>query len=442
MRHRAPGLTAVYNEIKSSSKNRILDLGPMVAANFNFFSKLSCKVHFENFNDFIQEPDHNRASGFAAELDNYLLNHAPNEKFEVILTWDILNYLSLDEIGALFLKLNNWCHPNTLMHAIRYLGKNIPPQPARFQIIDQYHVELTVTNLAPRKIPNHQTAQLLKKLPDYYLHNNLMNENGMLRGISEQVMRFQPDVSQRKQFIASTEITTSAPLKSALKNSKDKIVEDNTFYSPSLEWLLKQVTPESKILDLGSKSSHNMDFWRSRFNEVYTEDLASSLRWRNYTQRADKVAQPSGISDQALRFKNNLVFDAVVFWDSLNFCDIHQLRAIGERLEAHCHNGTKLIVLSYLGNKIPEYPLKFTITAANRYRVQEVRKVDRETPALTTSAIMKLIPGWRICGTHLFSTGMRQGLVELIFEQTREPDNHRMSDGTSTSRNIPGSSSS
>jgi len=31
---------------------------------------------------------------------------------------------------------------------------------------------------------------------------------------------------------------------------------------------------------------------------------------------------------------------------------------------------------------------------------------------------MKLIPGWKIVKTHIFSDGMKPGLVELIFEYT------------------------
>lgn len=415
MQHRSPGLTAIYNEIKASKHNRILDLGSINAANFNFLAQLSCKVHFENLNDFIVSNKATDEAQFINELTSFILSHPPEEKFDVILTWDLLNYLPLAGIKALFEKLNVYCHPNTLLHSMRYLGKNIPQMPARMEIIDQYTLRINVPALQPRQYACHPTAALIKSLPDYFMHNHLADEDGMQRGLSEQVLRYQPEASGRREFIANTELNTKAesPPQPASVAQGNPLA--NTYYAPSVDRLLSIDTQHQCILDLGAKSSRNMNLWRARFAEVHTEDLSASLRWRN-NQHFSVEQENNGISEQALRFNHSQIFDLVIFWDTLNYCTKHQLLAIGEKLRWHCRHGAQILIFSYLGETIPEYPLRFEMYSDNRYRVQESRQIARRVPPLTTSGIMKMVPEWRLIHTELFTKGMRRGMVEFIFE--------------------------
>lgn len=395
----------------------------MVAGNFNFLANLSCKVHFENLDEFIDEHGKLSSGNQVYRLNKFLLQHDASVKFDVILAWDFLNYLPLEVVEAMFVRLNAWCQPNTLMHSIGYLGGKIPEHPARFEIIDQYHVNIRARNLQPRRVTVHQTAALLKRIPDYYLHNHLMNEKGMVRGINEHVMRFQPDNSRRKQFVSSTEIVSlkGVNLTNGTVRTASKPLNGEKYRSPAIRELLTSTSKKNTLLDLGSKSSHNLDFWRSYFHEVYTEDLASSLRWQSNKYHFSEINQPKPISDEALKFDKSLIFDTIIFWDALNFCDRMQLTAIGERLGHHCRAGTKIVLFSYLGENIPEYPLKFELISDSHYRVTESRKIRRESVALTTAGIMKLVPGWRITSTHIFTQGMKPGVVELIFEQMPAP---------------------
>ena len=396
----------------------------MIADNFNFLSSLSCKIHFENLDVFIEENSTLSEDNLALRLETYFLEQKKTDKFDVILAWDLLNYLPLKAIHKLFSLINEFCEPNTLLHSIKYLNGKIPTYPARFKILDQYLLEISVKKISPRRIANHPTAALLKNIPQYYLHNNMMNEKGMASGIAEHVMRFSADKSVRKQYIASAELhslqahrekkNTTTPATNRRRLAKPNTGEAK-FNSPAIESILASLESKNAVLDLGFKSSQNMEFWREHFNKVYTEDLPSSLHWRNFANEAIQEISALPISDEALNFSEGTRFDLIVLWDAFNFCSKEQIRAIGKRLLCYSRTDTRVLILSYTGNDIPIHPQRFSLTDQGYFCQEAPKKAPRPLGSVTTAGVMKLVPGWVIEKTHVFSPGMKRGLGELVF---------------------------
>src|SRR5690606_3573877 len=99
-------------ELKLSKRNNILDLGSSSAASFQFFSRLSCHIHFEGVDSFLADCGEAWASGEALResLDDYLSEFADGKKFDIILTWDIFNYLDRETLQWLVARLNQHSH--------------------------------------------------------------------------------------------------------------------------------------------------------------------------------------------------------------------------------------------------------------------------------------------------------------------------------------------
>jgi len=424
MQHRSPGLTAIYNEIRATQTNRILDLGSLVSANFEFFSRLSCHLHYENLDSFIEEYGELSGDNQALRLKSFLLNPKEDQAYDVILMWDLLNYLTLPAIKTLFNFLNQICRNNTLVHTVKYLGNNIPPRPARFKIEDQYHIDIKAEKSSPRQVNALATAALLKEIPRYYLHNNLMHEQGMIAGIAEQVMRFNPDKDLRKQYVSRTEFVNSQtpinPVEPRSRQKKTANPMEKPYTSPSVKEVMQNFSYHKTLLDCGLKSSHNMDFWRQHFDKVYSEDLPSSLHWLSHTNRfKEGNAQP--ISHQALQFAPELHFDVITVWDIFNFCSPDQISAIGERLSKHCHENTRILAITYSGDTIPEHPQKYELIKDGYQCTEHMPRYPRVHPASTTASLIKLIPFWTIEKTHFFSSGMKSGIAEIIFKPRSTP---------------------
>lgn len=409
--HKSPGLAAVYNEIKSSQRNRVLDLGPMVAANFSFFSQLSCKIHFENLDEFIQEYGKLSTQNLIYRLERYLLAHKEGEKFDVILSWDIFNYLELEAVQALLEKLKQHCKPDTLLHMFKYVSEDIPVLPRKFSIKDTQHVAIDTVDMRKRHVPQHNTSQLLKKIPEYYLQSTVVGMDGMHSAISEYVLRFQPNLALRKKHATRTEVvqaTSSILTKGLLRH-----------HSPALESVISYLRHRkgTRVLDLGLKNSKNANFWQQYADEVYSEDLISSLRWWRSTQSlkpGDNGYLP--ISPQLLSYSPDVKFDVILGWDIFNYCSQHQLRALGERLNAYCTPQTKLLCFMYPETAMPAKPGNFLLRSPKELVYSKPEKLLKVKNAATSASLMKLMAGFGIRNTFIQRPGMQKGITELLFE--------------------------
>ncbi len=404
IRHRSPGITSIYNEVKASTRNRVLDLGPMTQGTFQFFSRLSCKIHFENLDEFIADNHDQPLDQALVRLREFLSPHNDEEKFDIILAWDFFNYLELPLIQALLNTLNNVCKKDTLLHWVKYVGQDIPQMPRRFQIIDRHYVQFAEDTLQPRRVGHHQTASLLKALPEYYMHNTLLHVEGMQPGIAEHVLRYMPEKLTRKMHVAQAEVHHG--------RQKNTAVEQHV--SPAIQSLIRflKARPFARVLDLGAKVTENMDVWRNCCEEVYSEDLFSSIRWR----KSNGDDSDNRLSPEALAFDEGMTFDAIIIWDIFNFCDRELLRDIGVRLSRYCKQHTKLIVMAYMGNSIPETSREFHLNKNGTVNLSESKTGKRAQEPITSTAIGKLIPGFMIKHTHVFQPGMRPGICEFVFE--------------------------
>lgn len=408
--HRSPGITAIYNELKSSSKNRILDLGASSGASFAFFAHLSCKIRFENLNDFfaVTEVDRLTNEQVICHLDRYLSCFDADEKFDVVLTWDIFDYLDLPVIEWLIKRLSLLFTPTTLLHSVRSVSRSISPTPRAFQIIDQY--QINVEALASEQIrqhPCHHTAQLLKHLPHCYMENSYLNYDGMVPGLTETVMRYQPTKLPVARRQASDELARG-------KHYSDKQSASTwlAHRSYALEPIFNRLTPRTTILDLGLKNKNNSDFFYRRTPNIYADNMLATL---SVPQNKDVDGQ---LKTHVLNFSDDTVFDAIFFWDILNFLSAEDIATIFDRLAPHISSHTEIHVILYSGKTKPNQPQQFQITSAQTVEILATPRTDSAT-TLSSSGLLKATRIFQLRDTFVFREGMQRGIYEYIL--TRHP---------------------
>jgi len=104
-------LKVLYDQLRHQRKYHILDLGPALGANVDFFSQFSCKVYIEDFYrtltsfDYLSEGELSYQAVF-----EYLLPYQKNTRFDIILGW---------EFGILFFWL--FPHGGTLLTCESFL---------------------------------------------------------------------------------------------------------------------------------------------------------------------------------------------------------------------------------------------------------------------------------------------------------------------------------
>ena len=409
LRHRSPGITSIYNEVKTSHKNRILDLGSSSGASFNFFSQLSCNIYFENLSDFFSSNPIEALSKteVIARLEDYLSDFDQQEKFDVILTWDIFDYLDLNVVQWLIQRLSAYFSPNALIYSIRSVSKHITKKPKSFQITDQYHINIgTSESTFERTYPCHHTAKLLKFLPDFYMESSYLNYEGMIPSLAEMVMRYQPDKKRVTRTQSSDELAQNQHY-----DETQKQYTKSPHRSYALEPLLRNMTPQAVVLDLGLKNKNNYDFYYEYTHNLYAVNFLSTL---NVQQNYDALGQ---LKRHILSFPEDLKFDVILCWDILNFLEPKMISELFSRLDFHITTSTEIHAVVYSGNTKPKQAQQFQIRSNNQLDIFTAPRVESAS-TLNSSDLLKAIKTFQLRDTYVFREGMQRGIYEYILTRT------------------------
>ncbi|WP_096084644.1 hypothetical protein [Agaribacterium haliotis] len=399
--HRSPGLTAIYNAVKASKKNRILDLGPCIARHLSFYSQLGASFHFDDFGEQLTQGLQQGELDEQALRDAFVQVKNQKQAFDIVLCWDLFNFLPLDLTVALLESLKDKIKKNTLFHIVSYVGSSVPVAPCTYVIDDQY--SLTIQLNSARDKPRHRltTSQILKALPDFFMLRSFVNSEGMAGGFSEQILSFEPDRKVRTAEFASAEIG----------DAKTMLVRK--LQSPALSGLRSASTGTARLLDLGRKTAINVDAWKQNYASVRAEDLRVVMRRASAMSKSERS---EFLRDgHFLRFEQGLTFDVIVAWDLLNYLDDDLLFELGRRLVALSRNGTRLMLMANSSVELPVQPLPFILAGSAVGLSADVGEKDvRPYAALSSVKIQQALPGFFVERSYSSRPGMLKGVIEYV----------------------------
>ncbi len=398
--HRSPGITAIYNAVKSSTRNKILDLGECTSANLSFYSGLGCLFHFESANEELRDA---RAD---FRIDTILEGHTPREPYDIVLLWDIPNFLDPDAWVGLLQRLRRFIKPGALFHWISYVGARVPVAPGHFSIQNRLELNVTLAEMGVRQHAGTTSSQLLKQAPEFSILKTFISGEGMLAGVSEQILCYRPDATRSARAVFS-----SAEREQGLSRKGTALV------SPAHEnvWESARKAPGASLLDLGRQDGANQDIWKSRFASVHSEDL--NLLHARVDKMAPEQARAYLAEGRFFEFQPGTTFDVIIAWDLLNYISDDLLEALSRRLMPFCHDGTRLFVMSYSGKRMPPKPQRFQL-AADAITIAEGSDQDwqaRSSQPKTSVQWLRMFPGFFVEHSYAFLPGMQRGLTEYIF---------------------------
>lgn len=408
LKHRSPGITAIYNELKSQRALRILDLGSSSAQTFNFFRQLSCQIHFEGLDEFLASAKSTALSEqeFKELLQNYLTEFLPDQKFDVILAWDLFNYFDIEMVHWLLERLSPHCRESTLIHSIGYVAQQIPGLPRHFHIQNQYDTLAdTGSALAQRRYNKFSSVTLMKGLPQFHIEHSYLNFKGMLPGFIEQLMRYQPG---RKSFNK--------------RQSSDELNAEHYHYkqagklhsSAALKLVYQNLRAKESadILDLGRRNRHNHDIYYQMSPNIYAEDLHRQITLQ---KNAGKIPSINRLLTNLGEVKH---FDAIFLWDLLNFLSDELIRELFNSLEPYTGRDTLIHAVVYSGKAVPAQPQQFHIRDESAIEIFGAGEQTQQA-SLTSSKMLKAMPCFEFADTFIFRPGMQRGIFEYLVRRRK-----------------------
>ncbi len=181
---RAPLFAMAVEDFEDDRRHVVLDLGRAREGTVALFSRYRCRLDVVDLPAKLGDlPDVDEEGGTEAVerwLDG-LLPPTHGESVDLVLCWNLLNYLPAGVIEALGRRLAERTAPKARLHAlIEYRAKRMPTSPASFAPVG---LELLPDppDGDPSAIaaPRHSPKELEKRLPGFTSEKTMLLGNGM-----------------------------------------------------------------------------------------------------------------------------------------------------------------------------------------------------------------------------------------------------------------------
>jgi hypothetical protein len=176
--HPSLGLRELLSDLPGDRRYSVLDLGPASSGNVSFFAGLSCRLYIADLFHTLRQrgglpPE--QSIPFERELSSTL----PKGCFDLILCWDILNYLSGSQMEILGRHLASRSRPGSKLFALIAPHGDIPELPQRFEILSQDSLRYTCHSKARRPAPGYREPELNRWVAPFAVHSSYLLRHGV-----------------------------------------------------------------------------------------------------------------------------------------------------------------------------------------------------------------------------------------------------------------------
>jgi hypothetical protein len=177
--HTSPALNILFHEFRPEQKYHILDLGRAFSSNVEFFSQYTCRIYIEDFYSTLSSFDYlSPEDGISYDsVFEYLLPYRRGTRFDVVLTWDLLNYLEREEFRAFFRHLDGYCRRGSFLFALISTAKHIPEKPTHFRILDFENLQYEAHASVLRPCPQYQPSDFNQLMPGFRTYSSFQLRN-------------------------------------------------------------------------------------------------------------------------------------------------------------------------------------------------------------------------------------------------------------------------
>jgi hypothetical protein len=170
IRHRSLALPKLVEPLEGPTlKNfSVLDLGAANPSNIEFFGVRGARLTVADF-----------ASSSIEGLSE-LMRSDPGVHYDLVLAWDLLNYLQREKLGLLLTSLEPYFRPGTTIHALIATARNMPASPRRYRIESR---EILLCEERQERVipaPRYVEQDLVKCMPGLMVEHRFQLRNGML----------------------------------------------------------------------------------------------------------------------------------------------------------------------------------------------------------------------------------------------------------------------
>jgi hypothetical protein len=184
--HNSLGLNALCQRIEDFPACGVLELGPVRKGNIEFWSQVTPTIHVADLRSDLplprlpEDPDDPEPPKRAW---HQVLRLPKERRFDIILVWDLLNYLSIRDVSDLIEYLCEFCRPGTVLFALIFDNPEMPQDITVYHIVDESHLGYEISTSAVKECPRHQPHALTQIMRQFRISNSFRLRNGVIEYI-------------------------------------------------------------------------------------------------------------------------------------------------------------------------------------------------------------------------------------------------------------------
>lgn len=175
------GIESLCNAIEERGTCDILELGPIRSRNIDFWSRYSPSIFVADLRSSLPLPrTHSDEDEYVAPDWNTILCLPEGRSYNVILAWDLFNYMEIEDVSSLVRFLCSYCSPGALLFSFIYDRKEMPAEITAYSVMDELHLAYEYNGGEMRDCPRHQPRALLHAMSNFSVIESFRLRNGMV----------------------------------------------------------------------------------------------------------------------------------------------------------------------------------------------------------------------------------------------------------------------
>lgn len=180
-RHHSLALKYVLRRFRAVGGTRVLDLGPALGNNVEFLSPFLSKIYIADLYTTLRSSV-DRAPLGRSKLTRILEQDLPPPSaapIDLILAWDLMNYLDREQLRTLGRYLASLCRRDSLVLAMISTLKEIPELPTRFLILDPETLIYENDSSRQRPSPRYREPDIERLMPAFEVETTFLLRHGV-----------------------------------------------------------------------------------------------------------------------------------------------------------------------------------------------------------------------------------------------------------------------
>jgi hypothetical protein len=175
--YHSPLLTDIASALSRIECPIVLDLGSGSAESLGFYSRFDAKVFVEDLrNDICTAGADDHALTSAVDR---IAQHGPKGAYEVVMVWDLLNYLPLRLRAPFAQYVNKLTLTGSLLHVSVWTTTLMPESPLHFELLSGDEVLYRLEEPPTRVSPLITKPDLAKLFPEFERVRSFLSRTGI-----------------------------------------------------------------------------------------------------------------------------------------------------------------------------------------------------------------------------------------------------------------------